>query len=598
MKNKITLAVLMLSLATVGFAEPEKAKEDTPVLIAAYGTSYSATSSNAVCPLDPSCKGYWQPQAQDSGSSEGIYFKFDKKLSLNRIEIKFEGDLAGKVSVSPFLNASNTEQQSCSFKEARSYNSHDCHCYYKDGKDVSPIDMYHPDEILKKEGVSCVKAVTVHISDAKQEGAYTILTIPESDGKWKTFLQNPHNTFFFKISKNETATAPKIKEITFIGKDNKPIKFQLPKVVKSEVKATSTLSPEFAYDAANLFDQRIEMAWSTEGKNTSGIGEKINITFDKVQEINGLQIWNGYQRSNAHYKANARVKTLDINGQTITLKDKQGQQDITLPQTIKTKKITLEIKEIYKGSKYKDVLLSELQFVDKNGQTILPQVQMPTVKPGNILLKPDTSYSNVFYATVDGFCSTSSLRLRDNSNFVIYDHEQTLLNDVRNEYTGIFEGNWEPTAENKVRLFGKKYIVQKTYEDYNKEDISKTNSVAAIFQSQLEMKQFTDLSDKEKNEIVSFFVELLPKDEYCGTVCYNEKFEIDENGSICEEGDCYYGSLNVRNLDKTLTQVNGTTSEDLVKKLIPVLEKINPIYVKSDVYVDLLVPSDKVKLCE
>lgn len=602
MKNKIILAVSVLTLTTLAFGQQEK-KQEVPVLVSAYGTSYSADSSNAVCVLDPACKGYWQPQAQDSGSNEGIYFKFDKALDLNRIEIKFEGDLVGKVSISPFLDASNTEQQACAFEEARSYNTHDCHCYDKNGKDVDSIRLYEYDTRLKEEGIYCVKPVTVSMADAKKEGADTRLTLPESDGKWKPFLQNSHTTFFFKITKNEAAVAPKIKEVTFIGKDDKPIEIQLPKVVKSEVKATSTLSPEFAYDAANLFDQRLEMAWSTEGKNTSGISEKIDITFDTKQEITGIQVWNGYQRSDVHYKANARVKQLDINGQTITLKDKQGQQDIALPQPIKSKHITLEIKNIYKGTKYKDVLLSELKFIGKNGQIILPQVQMPTVKKGNILLQPDTSYSNVFYASVDGFCSTTSLRLRDNSNFVIYDHEQSLQDDVRKEYTGIFEGNWEPIADNKVRLFGKKYVIQATYENYNREDTSLRNSVVAIFQSPLEMKQFTDLSNKEKEDVVSFFVELLPKDEYCDTECYNyneqtKEYEEAENGAICEPGDCYYGSLNVRNLDKTVVRVDGKTFDDLVKKLIPVLEKINPIYVKSDVYVDLLVPSDKVKLCE
>lgn len=576
MKNKIMLAAFILSLTTVGFAQQEK-KQDMPVLISAYGTSYSATSANAICPLDPSCKGYWQPQSQDGGTSEGIYFKFDKPLSLNRIKIKLEGDLSGKISITPFLDASNTEDIPCSLKDAKE-NYLFCRCHYPgEEKDIDSNIIFDMNEdAFKEEKITCHKTLTVSMDNTQRDGTDTLLILPQEDDKKHTVLNNPHRTFFFKITENQTPVAPKIKEVTFVGKDDKPLQVQLPQVVKAKADATSTLSPEFAYSAANLFDQRLEMAWSTEGKNTSGIGEKINITFDKKQEITGLQIWNGYQRSDAHYKANARVKKLDINGQTIALKDKQGMQVIMFPQPIKAKNITLEIQDIYKGTKYKDVLLSELAFVGKEGHIILPQVQMPTVKAENMLIKPDTSYSSVLNIRNYGTCSTSSLRLRENGNFVIYDHQQNAIDwrgATSNEYIGIFEGNWEPTDENKVRLFGKKYVAQKYYDEYRGKDTSKSNSVVAIFQSALTMKLFNDLSVKEKKEVVLFFVSEAACD-------------------VEDVGKDIYCDVYVRKPDQTEIEL------DTLDKLIPALEKINPIYVKSDVYVDLLVPTDKVKLCE
>ena len=95
------------------------------------------------------------------------------------------------------------------------------------------------------------------------------------------------------------------------------------------------LKPEsFAYDPSLLFDSRKEFVW-VEGAKGNGEGVKLQFNFDEVVNIAGLQIQNGYQRSNSHFKSNARLKTFGFGkaGEPLepySLKDEPGIQMIKL----------------------------------------------------------------------------------------------------------------------------------------------------------------------------------------------------------------------------------------------------------------------------
>lgn len=69
---------------------------------------------------------------------------------------------------------------------------------------------------------------------------------------------------------------------------------------------------------ANLFDSRYDYAWSTNGKVTSGKGESVEIKFSQTQNLTGMIVWNGYQRSEEHFKTNGRVAKMSISSGEIS----------------------------------------------------------------------------------------------------------------------------------------------------------------------------------------------------------------------------------------------------------------------------------------
>ena len=65
-----------------------------------------------------------------------------------------------------------------------------------------------------------------------------------------------------------------------------------------------------------------------------GIGESVTATFDRPVTVNAVEIWNGYQRSDDHFKKNARAKRISFGAgdktQEFTLTDAMGPQKLTL----------------------------------------------------------------------------------------------------------------------------------------------------------------------------------------------------------------------------------------------------------------------------
>jgi hypothetical protein len=132
------------------------------------------------------------------------------------------------------------------------------------------------------------------------------------------------------------------------------------------VNASSTHAPEgkFAYTVANLNDFNPMTAWVAGRK---GIGEWFEI---KSGNINVL--YNGYQCTPQLWLDNSRVKTFKVykNGKplcSLQLTDEMGAQRFELPQGDRnldkdTANIfRFEIVDIYRGKKWADVCISELE---------------------------------------------------------------------------------------------------------------------------------------------------------------------------------------------------------------------------------------------
>ncbi len=141
-----------------------------------------------------------------------------------------------------------------------------------------------------------------------------------------------------------------------------------------KITASSYLKAQgkFTYQPDNLHDFNLLTAWVPD---TAGgvIGEKINFHFEPLSpRVNEVIIYNGYIKNKELWQANSRAKRIKvyINNKPYAILELQ---DVTASQSFKidpvrskdsTKDLilTFEIVEIYKGSKYNDVVISEINF--------------------------------------------------------------------------------------------------------------------------------------------------------------------------------------------------------------------------------------------
>lgn len=147
--------------------------------------------------------------------------------------------------------------------------------------------------------------------------------------------------------------------------------------VKS-VTATSELveaqfDGKYLYPPINILDGDFNSTWCEADQKGSGIGESITVEFAEPVSFDEIQIVNGFV-SKDYYLKNNRVKTLRL---TQVAKEHFQQKDYTLKdnvqdwQSIKfdllqtAQTLTLEIREVYKGSKYDDTCLDDIRLLYK-----------------------------------------------------------------------------------------------------------------------------------------------------------------------------------------------------------------------------------------
>ena len=113
-------------------------------------------------------------------------------------------------------------------------------------------------------------------------------------------------------------------------------------------------------------DQRDQLV---ERRRRGADGGKVPVDFGRERRFSGFEILNGYHKNANLFKANNRVRELEMvlsSGyrQTISLQDASGPQRINaqsggLPATW----VQLKIKSVYPGTKYKDTAITELRIL-------------------------------------------------------------------------------------------------------------------------------------------------------------------------------------------------------------------------------------------
>jgi hypothetical protein len=480
MKNRyfhiLIPGLLLVLLGSIGQVIFISYAEEPIKVIAASATSYSDDSLPVTDLLDLNKEGSWKPKALDSGVDEGLFFQFKNPVLIDWVEIKIKGGAAG-YNLDYYLNGKRNLRTKEKIATNELQDTVDNGVEYGfQFKDIGKDRLY----------LLCAMDYRGYLNNSKPYGPLNVKV----------------KSIFLKISYSKIKA--EIVSIRFFRSGNKkPLTIEVPKSINGNVTATSTLSPVTAYNILNLFDSRLEFAWATNGKQTSGVGESFSIQFAEPQDLAGLLIWNGYQRSETHYYANARPSRINIKTEAgaefeVTLKDKMGEQFISFPKTVENiNSLNVVIKSVYPGKAYQDMVISELKLLDNNDRVVLvnaPSVKMETNHPElrralDYSLKPymlgildskqavPEPYSTGFEASCD--YPHRSIRFRSNGSFVCYTDD------------GIMEGNWEPVA-NGVRIFGKKYYTNPFSSIYLQEVRSKTT--IKIFQENIAMIDITKLS--------------------------------------------------------------------------------------------------------
>ena len=123
------------------------------------------------------------------------------------------------------------------------------------------------------------------------------------------------------------------------------------------------------YHPLYVADDDPKTAW-VEGAEGVGKGEWIRVAvtaLDGTTQVR-LRLRNGYQKSKALFKANARLKEIEIRlgpggaRKAVTLEDADGWQEVVVPQPSgKLDGVELKVVSVYEGTKYEDLCLSDLQ---------------------------------------------------------------------------------------------------------------------------------------------------------------------------------------------------------------------------------------------
>jgi hypothetical protein len=132
--------------------------------------------------------------------------------------------------------------------------------------------------------------------------------------------------------------------------------------------ASSELAPQGnnKYSADRVIDGQLSTAW-VEGKPGPGIGEWVEVGFPDFRLVSKIRIFPGYGKSDLAFRSNNRPRTLRLQftsgePQVITLEDAMKWQTFTLTTPVRTFSVRTFIIDVYRGSKWDDTAISEIEF--------------------------------------------------------------------------------------------------------------------------------------------------------------------------------------------------------------------------------------------
>ena len=266
---------------------------------------------------------------------------------------------------------------------------------------------------------------------------------------------------FLKVVSGAKACLAEVRAQTSVG----DLAMAPPRSVEARVEVSSTLEPEAAYHASYLFDGRPHFAW-VEGAKGSGEGENIQLTFRSDMRIDAIQLWNGYHRSKDHYEKNARVRKLEIEaeGRRVMVDVPEGMvpRKLTFDPALSARQVTISVAAAKKGTKYEDLVVSELRLWDREGPYTVKSMEPNRLREklmDQIKGKPLAKVVDKTYRQICG--QEREFKLRSDNSFVYYERETE--GDVQRQV--VLDGAWSPVKKG-LKLYGRRHVAEQEFAPY------------------------------------------------------------------------------------------------------------------------------------
>ena len=153
--------------------------------------------------------------------------------------------------------------------------------------------------------------------------------------------------------------------------DEKPLELPKPVFTSSKASSVAPAYKTYSYTPAKTTDNDNTTAW-LEGVKGNGENEWIEFSAETEQYVNGIVIYNGYQKNEKTYINNGKLKkvrltfsdgtTLDHELKVQNFKESYNGVNIKFDETKKTKSIRITILSVYKGAYYEDTGINEIKF--------------------------------------------------------------------------------------------------------------------------------------------------------------------------------------------------------------------------------------------
>ena len=291
----------------------------------------------------------------------------------------------------------------------------------------------------------------------------------DADCNREKFLGSLVSSVFIRLSgRSQTKEPVEIKTVKILDKDHKERTIMTPGVLSGSVNASSTLSPQSAYDPIQLFDGRTGYGW-VEGKpgSDNGVGQSVTVSLNSSITLTGFEVYNGYQRSQTHFEKNAAIDQLKVTAgdesRTISLENVMGNQRALFDSPLTGKTFTFIIESAHKGTRWQDTAISEMILVGEDQKRYIVNDPRWEKQREQILASIENSpLQNLVGRSIYRDCeagmeesSSLSLFFRPNGSFVFWKLETS--GNTSTEV--VMDGNWVVknvgSNESVIEIFGR-----------------------------------------------------------------------------------------------------------------------------------------------
>lgn len=326
-----------------------------------------------------------------------------------------------------------------------------------DAEGEGVLFRFENEVVLKKVSVESCSGKRTALTPFVNGGEFAPVTVQGKKTPVVTLSSAKVRSVFLRL--DEVGAGACLAEVSFEG--DKPLTVRAPRGLPATARASSVLAPADAYHPGYLFDGRLDFGW-VEGVKGPGLGESMTLTFTAPVTLTALELWNGYQRSDDHFKKNARAKklTVTVDGAEpieLAVKDAQGSQKLLLPRPATTKSLTLTIKEAFPGTKYDDLVLSELRVWDAEGPRAIVTSDLSERAAALKAELASAPLKTFVDKTLRSACKVEGYELeakfRTNHSFVVYRSADEDTGSVKE----VLDGTWILKDGKTVELFGRSH---------------------------------------------------------------------------------------------------------------------------------------------